>query len=174
MGSAYSCPQIRLVVLVAVLLGAIPWLNGAVGAREPEAANSSFVVQFADERLTVRVQAIPLRRVLEAIGRHSGVEMACAGLLEETITASFNALPLDEGVKRLLRGRSYALLYAATRAAHPPPVVLRKVSVFGGVHLEGHGSEEDSRRPGRHGTFAQPEPETSAGTLGPPASDDEV
>jgi len=150
--------RIRLVILASILVGATVWLNGSAGARELTAANDTLLVNFRDERLTVRVNAIPLRTVLEAVGRHTGVGLTFEGSLDETIVASFDALPLDEGMKRLLRRKNYVLLYAASGSGRPR-LILTKVSVFGEGRLEERRSGEDPTELGRRQTtLARPGP----------------
>ena len=174
MGSSRSFTRLSLFLFVSVLLGSTFPLDGALGASEPEAAKGPFVVELRGDRLTVRVKEIPLRMVLEAIGRHSGVEVAFAGPLEEKITASFDELPLDEGVKRFLGGRSYVFLYAAAGAGQPPSVVLSKVSVLGEGRPAGHGPEQGPPKPGRPGASAQPDPAKPAEAMEPLAAGDEA
>jgi hypothetical protein len=139
-----------------MLLGPAVWLIGAAGMDEAEAANDPLVVNFRDQRLTVRANAISLRTVLEAVGRLTGVEMALGASAEETIIASFDALPLDDAVRRLLRQKSYVLMYTATRSGQPR-AVLTKVRILGEGSLEELGSQEDPLMRGQQRIVARAE-----------------
>jgi hypothetical protein len=92
-------------------------------------------IQIDQGRLSVRLNAAPIRLVLEEIGRSTGIEIVPLTSLDQIISDEFEDLPLEEGVQRLLKNYGLGLV-TAVRDNHP----LEKVFVVEGV---------SSVRPGR-------------------------
>jgi len=67
-------------------------------------ASESMVVRVVGDRLAVTLKEAPLRAVLEEIGRQGGIDVIIQGPLTKTVSLEFQPLPLDEGLRRLLRG----------------------------------------------------------------------
>jgi hypothetical protein len=66
-------------------------------------------------KLSVSLREAKLHDVMEAIARQSGIQIICVGqAAQATVTESFSGLPLEDGLRRLLRGKSYMLMYAET------------------------------------------------------------
>jgi len=77
-----------------------------------------FSVQVDGTRLSVHAQDTPLLEILEAISRQSRAEIHLERTLEaqiakEQLTVSFQALPLEEGLRRLLRHKNFILVYSS-------------------------------------------------------------
>jgi hypothetical protein len=75
-------------------------------------------VRYRDDRLTVRLTATPRNEVLIDVAQATGA--AVRGRLEDAdtpVTASFDALPLDEALRRLLPKQAFALKYDGDRVA---------------------------------------------------------
>lgn len=81
----------------------------------PDAEAPAIDVAGGGGRLTVKILEAPLGDVLRVIAERSGLSVRLRGDLTAPITATFTDLPLDEGIKRLARGHSVALLYGAAR-----------------------------------------------------------
>ncbi|HXV79563.1 MAG TPA: HEAT repeat domain-containing protein [Candidatus Binatia bacterium] len=81
-------------------------------AAQPAADSSIETVTVERGRLTLSVQNALLGEVLEAIGEEAGIAIEIHGDLSKRITTSFNDILLEEGLRQLLRGQSFALSYA--------------------------------------------------------------
>jgi HEAT repeats len=81
-------------------------------AAQPGAESSIQEVTVERGRLTLSVQNALLAEVLQAIGEEAGIAIEIHGDLTERITTSFADIPLEEGLRQLLRGKSFALSYA--------------------------------------------------------------
>jgi hypothetical protein len=151
----------RLVELlfVGLLISLAGGPDPARAADEPK-PEGAFVVKVDRERLTVRLQGVPLHAALKAIERESGVALALLGPLREEITIAFDDLPLEQGLRRLLGNRSYILFYAA--AGPGQPAALRQVKVLPkgreGVRAEGP-SEQPGVMQSRQAGLGGPDPE---------------
>jgi hypothetical protein len=84
--------------------------------------------------LTVFAEDVPLRSILDEIGRATGVRIRVDGGDQENVTIAFEDLPVEEGLRRLLRGKDFFMMSAprgAIEAAHvyrrgaPPPAGAR-------------------------------------------------
>jgi len=143
-------------------------------AEEEPKPEGAFVVKVDGERLTVRLQGIPLHVALKAIERESGVALALLGPLREEITIAFDDLPLEQGLRRLLGNRSYILFYAA--AGPGQPAALRQVKVLPkgreGVRAEGP-SEQPRVMPSRPAGLGDPDPERRMEAVMALAADEE-
>lgn len=101
----------------SALLGVVLFLLSSFSPASLPAAgmgNSSVVetIELGDGMLTVRLRNASLRHTLEEIGRLSRAEIVWLNPTgEETLSAEFTALPLPEGLERLLRGKNFLLFY---------------------------------------------------------------
>src|SRR5262245_60152450 len=80
----------------------------AAEVQSSAAANLSGKIILQDERMTARIIAIPLRQVMEEIGRLSGARvwwMSQGG--EEPVSVAFLALPLSEALRRILGQKNF-------------------------------------------------------------------
>jgi HEAT repeat protein len=129
-------------------------------AEEEPKPEGAFVVKVDGERLTVRLQGIPLHAALKAIERESGVALALLTPLTEEITIAFENLPLEQGLRRLLGNHSYILFYAATGPGQP--AALRQVKVLPKgreVVRAGDHREQPRVMPSRPPGLGDPDPE---------------
>ena len=74
-------------------------------------ATSSIKVVVERGRLTLSVRDAPLADVLHAIGKEASIAIHIRGDLTARITNSFTDIQLEEGIRQLLRGQSFALSY---------------------------------------------------------------
>ena len=70
---------------------------------------SARFIQFANDLLTVKVKDLPLKELLQEIARQSGLSVVDSGSLDNKVTIEFHGLPLDEGMRLILRHHSFAL-----------------------------------------------------------------
>ena len=105
-GSAGGGWLIAIVCALACLTIFVP----ATLKAEAEPMAAPFIeVAVEQGRLTVDVRDAPLDDVLQAVGEEAGIAVELHGDLTAAVTNSFADLPLDEGIRRLLRGHSYTL-----------------------------------------------------------------
>lgn len=103
----------QALALLAALVAASP-------AWGQEAAGPTVTLQAG--RLSVSASSAPLKKILAEISRLGSIQISVEARLEsqvaqETITVAFEALPLQEGLGRLLRGKSYILVYSPSGLA---------------------------------------------------------
>ncbi len=90
-------------------------------------------IRYGGDRLTISVAAMPLEAFLRALGRECDAQIRIDGLEERTVSDSFNDLPLEEALRRVLGGRNFTLVYrqasaGAGAAARPR---LKEIHVYG-------------------------------------------
>jgi hypothetical protein len=87
-------------------------------------------VQFADGRVTVEASEGALSDLLHELAQRAGLHLVLTQAPTGAISATFSGVPIEEGVRRLLRGRSFVLVYAADRR-------LSDIRLLGGEAAEG-------------------------------------
>jgi len=99
-GGGWRRTAAPVALAVAVLLGA--------GVRGTPAER---LIRYENETLTVRLTNVPVAEVLDEVGRQTGAAVRGprpAG----AVSAAFEAVPLDEALKRLLGAQNFALVFA--------------------------------------------------------------
>jgi hypothetical protein len=81
-----------------------------------EAAAAGLTVEVAEGTLSVTAQSAPLSEVLLAIGEQARARVRiesvlAASLGTQRVTGAFTRVPMEEGLRRLLRGRNFLLGY---------------------------------------------------------------
>jgi hypothetical protein len=104
-------------------LGALALGIGCVCATHADAGPGSVskpaLIEVRGDRLTGRIEGVPLRQVLAELHRQAGVQSEFVDLADDdAVSESFRDLPLDEAISRLLNGRSF-LLYRESAVAGP-------------------------------------------------------
>jgi hypothetical protein len=78
----------------------------------PWSAEKDMVLKFQDQALSAFLQGVPLRLVLEELGRETGIWFrGDSSLLREERTVQFTSLSLEDGVKRILSSMNYSLVF---------------------------------------------------------------
>lgn len=82
-------------------------------AAAPDAgkSNGQQTVAFKDGRLSVSAKHADLAGLLREIGAKAGLEVVAGSLAEQRVTVSFKDLPLEDGLKKVLRHQNYFLCY---------------------------------------------------------------
>ena len=120
-------PQLIFWICFSLFLSApIPDLSAS---GEPKAGGSAFFVRVKDNLLTVKLKDVPLEKVLTEIVNQTGIQISIDGPMEELVSADFSDLPLDEGLKRLLRDFNHIFIYRGAKARAPEPEI-RKVIIY--------------------------------------------
>ena len=124
---------------VAAFLLAFGWA-ASVHAEDTAAP----VIRYRDDRLSVRLEKVPLEDVLDEIAHATGAEVRGAPSDLHDVTATFDDVPLPEAIHRLLGDQNFMLRYAE-------PDRLRTIQLFGGVqaHEAGDGSPAAGSARGR-------------------------
>ncbi len=83
--------------------------TGASGNNK--AVGVSSVIHVEDNLLTVKVRNIPLRKVLLEIARQKHIKIDFHASADDPLISNFSSLPMEKGLKKLLRDYSYAFTY---------------------------------------------------------------
>ena len=71
------------------------------------------VLNFQGQVFSASIPGVPLRLVLEELGREKGIWFrGDSSLLGEEITVQFTSLSLEDGVKRILSSMNYSLVFS--------------------------------------------------------------
>ncbi|MFQ5918136.1 MAG: HEAT repeat domain-containing protein [Candidatus Binatia bacterium] len=124
-------------ILQMGLLGSVTQAEGPLKrlADPPLVSRERLMIKVADGVLTAEARGSPLQEVLEAITRKCGIRIFLAAPTEETVTVEFRNLPIDEGLRRILEGRSFVFLYsrASSDSKRTPIARLEEVHVLTGA-----------------------------------------
>lgn len=96
----------------------------AVANSEPiNSQGSPFIVRVKDRLLTVRARDIPIKRVLKEIADRTSINIVLFDQLEKNISVDFYEIPLDIGLKRLIRDMDHAFIYFKPKKAALEPEI---------------------------------------------------
>jgi hypothetical protein len=112
-----SPPQLESFILKAVEGG-------------PAVSKPSWTTSVHEGRLSLMVHAVPLKKVLNKIARQSGLSIAVAPSIDEKVSATFEGLPLEEGLRQLLKGHNVIFLYAQSEGSRTRRIFLTAVKVL--------------------------------------------
>ncbi len=105
-------------------------------------ATGSPLVRFANDDLTVKVEDMSLHELLDEIARQSGLTVVRYVALDERMTLEFNKLSLIEGLRRILRSRSFVLAYVRQTPEEWQSAVARPMTLW----VLPQGEENTSRQ----------------------------
>ena len=91
------------VLAMALQLASFGWVT-AVRAAEP------LWVDLTAQGLTVYAEGVPLRSIVDKLGQVTGVRVRLDEGRDEPITIAFEDVPIEEGLRRLLRGRNFVFV----------------------------------------------------------------
>jgi hypothetical protein len=114
----------RLRPILVICLSVTGFTPAIVQAAAQPAAASSIKVEVEQGRLSLDVRDAPLVHVMRALPQQSGIAIKLHGELTDRITDSFTDMALEEGIRRLLRGKSFAFTYApSANQAQPSSLI---------------------------------------------------
>jgi hypothetical protein len=114
------------IVWLAVLLAA-----AAVGSARGSPHQGGPLVSIQDNRLSATLDRVPLRDVLSALAHEAPFKISIKGEVEtEPISISLHDVELEPGLRRLLRGTSYAMTYEPGSSASTSPDKPRLVELM--------------------------------------------
>jgi HEAT repeats len=130
------------VVLLAVLLAAV-----AVGPARGNDRRGGPLVSIQDNRLSATLDRVPLRDALAALAHEAPFKISVKGEVETApISISLHDIELEQGLRRLLRGTSYAMTYAPASAPPDKPRLV-ELMVFGGEKAAPDSHVQDTGAP---------------------------
>ncbi len=117
--------------VVAIALTMVPTPEAAADTMAP---SPSWQVTVQGQRMSARVQDTPLETVLREISRRMPLTVSIQGTVAQApISVRFKNLPLDEGIKKVLEGKEYAIIRrqsSSPAAGQAEASTLREVIVF--------------------------------------------
>ena len=104
------------------------FVTGVSGADKTD--NPSSVIRVKDNLLTVKVRDMPLEKVLMEIANQIPVKFELLVSGEEPLKADFTSLPLEKGLKRLLRDYNYTFIYDNSEKSKGSEREIRKIIIL--------------------------------------------
>ena len=103
--------QISLLTAIASLhMSAINKHQGLFADTPP--TEEVFDIKFDNGQLSVKLKNSPLEKVLKEIMSQSGARIWLNDAIDTTVTVEFQNVSVREGVRRILKDKNYAFLYA--------------------------------------------------------------
>jgi hypothetical protein len=120
-------------------------------------------VRYERGHLTASADDMSLTTFLREVGRQSGAHVRFEGLADRQVSLSFERLPLDEALRRVLVQENFTLIYAEERGPQGQVVTtrLKELQVYGGRPADG-APPHPARPPQQAATAAGPPPATAA------------
>ena len=106
-----------------------------VSALGQTASAPALDISLEHGRLTMNVQDAPLSRVLQAIAAKGGFALDIAGQLDSKFSASFENVPIERALRRIV-GRSSYIIELVPATSSDAPHRIGKLSVFARGALE--------------------------------------
>ena len=103
--------KIGLLLLSFLTLGIATAVQADEAPAKQAAPANKVSYDKASDRLSVSVEAVPLKRVLGRIAQQSGIEVMFDDMADETVSFDIQANSLEDGLKRILKGRNHMLRY---------------------------------------------------------------
>jgi hypothetical protein len=87
---------------------------------------------IVDGNVTAKFVDVPLKKVLEVVARESGARVLFYGALEGNVSIELKNASLEEGLRRILQGRSVAYFYASRLGGvgSSPLLELTEIHIF--------------------------------------------
>ncbi len=118
-------------LMIALLLSSLQSLTALAVAQgaslKPSGATPRPVIELRGGHLTVQLQQAPWAVVLPELERQTGVRIVPRGPLTGTLTQSLDAVPLEEGLRRLFREVNTIFLYTKVEPEAPAADALVRV-----------------------------------------------
>ena len=121
-------------LMIAEVLGATRRVNAVAGAivsaavalLNPSAglAQVAPAIEWDGGRLSVQAEQVPLRDVLDAVARRTGVAFSGTALLQDDVSFDFASLSLGEALKQLAAGFNHVIVEESTPRGEIRPVLV--------------------------------------------------
>ncbi len=93
-------------------------------AADPEKPPGTVHVELRDGILTLHISTAPLVEVIRAIGEEAGFETTVYGELDEVLTKSVVAVPLERALGQMLKNVSYGMRFEGAQTSRLTQVLL--------------------------------------------------
>jgi len=127
--------RLRNQIMILCVMGAL-FITSDSGA-----ANTKNEIIFLQERLTAHVVDVSLKKVLSAVAKEAKLDFALnEAIATEKVSVWFDKLPLDKGIKRIVRPFSHSMIF--DHSGRLKKVIILKsgstsanVTISGGPHF---------------------------------------
>lgn len=113
------------------------------------ATQPSLKVEFADDRLTVTADRMPLSQVLREVGQRTGLEIRGAQDASGLVSVQFSKASVAQGMQELLGGSNYAVIgsLASAQQIRDARVIILSATSADDIDLGGPLGAARSKRP---------------------------
>jgi len=112
-----------LFIIISVVLLITVVFNVYAG----EAADK-LLIEYKDDLLTLMIKDTLLKEVLDEIGHKTGVKVTSHDLSEQKITVEFHALPLDEGIRKVIGPHNNSIFFYEEKKGEDGSPLLSKLT----------------------------------------------
>lgn len=107
-------------------------------------ASHALIFSKSDQTLTAHIDRIALRDVLQVLANRLSITITLLAFEGSTrLSTRFTALPVEQGIERLLQGQDYALLYSGVQASLPTH--LKEIIVLPRSHSSTHSPATETK-----------------------------
>ena len=111
-------------LLAAIILGCLAMSAEAWSGADRKASSldqistedKDVVIQVRGDRLSVTLADVPLADVLDRIAQQGQIRILLHGATDEKVSMEFNDLPLDQGLRRIIKDHDFILFYGEEKA----------------------------------------------------------
>ena len=135
-------PRIKQAIWTALVAAVLCQPVSALGQTE---SASELDISLVDGRLTMNVRDASLSRVLRAVAAEGGFALDMVGQLDSTVSQSFENIPIERAVRRIVGRWSYIIELAQSTGADAP----RRI---GKLYVFARGAAERVKTSGRPAT----------------------
>src|SRR3990170_1396559 len=121
-----------LFIIISVVLLITVVFNVYAG----EAADK-LLIEYKDDLLTLMIKDTLLKEVLDEIGHKTGVKVTSHDLSEQKITVEFHALPLDEGIRKVIGPHNNSIFFYEEKKGEDGSPLLSKLAEMEGPEVLG-------------------------------------
>ncbi len=112
-------------------------------------------ISLKDGRLTMNVWDASLSQVLRAVAAKDGFALDIAGKLDSKVSVSFENIPIERALRRIV-GRSSYIIELARPASTGAPRRIGKLTVFAPERVKASGRPTTKRTKGRKSKATKP------------------
>jgi len=140
----------RIFWLLALILFCLQTGVSSGGEKDTPRGDGFSGIHFRNGRLRVSVETQKFQRVMDEVAQKAGIRIVIDKSADEDVTMDFDYLPLEKGLKKLLRGKNYVFIYRSGEGVDfmQSSDRLTKVLVFpksGGWTMAGLGEIAEKR-----------------------------
>ncbi|UCG93957.1 MAG: hypothetical protein JSW13_05850 [Candidatus Aerophobus sp.] len=118
----------RIFWLFVLILFSLPIGISPAGEKDTPRSKDFSGIDFGDGLLRVSVENQKFQKVMDEVAKKTGIRIVFNGITDEDLTIHFDYLPLEKGLKKLLRGRNYVFVYFSDEPSQAAK--MKKVLVF--------------------------------------------